>query len=112
MVTRKDLNFKDFETILEEERGKVKKNIEAIKAEVGTLSKENEIGDFADMAELQIDNVTDQKLLHQLETVLSEIDAALDRIKAGTYGICEKTSQPIPSKRLIANPWARTVVSA
>lgn len=110
MTAQNNLDFGNFERILKEERNKIEKNIEVIKAEVVALAIEDEIDDVVDMAELQIDNITDQKLLHRLETEVLEIDAALDRIKAGTYGICEKTGQVIPAERLIANPWARTIV--
>lgn len=43
---------------------------------------------------------------------LYEIDAALERIDAGTYGICELTGQLIPWKRLEAIPWARFSLEA
>ena len=38
---------------------------------------------------------------------LYEIDAALERIDDGTYGVCELTGQLIPWKRLEAIPWTR-----
>ncbi|MGF1634035.1 MAG: TraR/DksA family transcriptional regulator [Phycisphaerae bacterium] len=38
---------------------------------------------------------------------LREIDAALKKIEAGTYGICEGTGKPIGKPRLEAQPWAR-----
>lgn len=103
-------SFNDFEKILKEEKKKIEKNIEIIKGEIETLAMEDEIDDAVDMAELQVDNVTDQKLLHNLEAEAAEIDAALERIKAGTYGICEKTGKQIPAERLMVNPCARTVV--
>ena len=39
--------------------------------------------------------------------LLKEIDVALAKLDAGTYGVSEKTGQPIPYERLIAVPWAR-----
>jgi RNA polymerase-binding protein DksA len=38
--------------------------------------------------------------------VLAEIDAALARIDAGTYGICVRCGKPIGQERLEALPWA------
>jgi DnaK suppressor protein len=38
---------------------------------------------------------------------LSEIDAALQRIWDGTYGVCEASGEPIPEARLRAIPWTR-----
>ena len=39
--------------------------------------------------------------------ILSEIEAAISRIKNGTYGVCEVTGKPIPEKRLEAIPFTR-----
>jgi RNA polymerase-binding transcription factor DksA len=36
---------------------------------------------------------------------LSEVDAALQRIDAGTYGRCKRCGQPIDPARLDALPW-------
>lgn len=110
MGRHNDLNIKEFEALLGEEKQRVQRNIEAVKAEVDSISNEDSIGDDEDTAERQSDNTTDQAILHKLEAELGEIDAALGRIQAGTYGICETTSKPIPVERLKANPWARTVV--
>ncbi len=38
------------------------------------------------------------------------IKAALDRIQAGDYGICESCGEPISPKRLHAIPWATLCV--
>lgn len=109
MSVRKDLNLDDFEKILKAEKKRVEENIEAIKTEVEAIAFEDEIDDVVDMAELQIDNMTDQTILHKLEAEIVEIDAALGRIKSGSYGICEKSGKPIPVERLKAIPYARTI---
>lgn len=41
---------------------------------------------------------------------LFEIEAALDRIAKGTYGVCELSLEPIPRKRLQARPFCRFTV--
>lgn len=53
----------------------------------------------------------------QLDTIvrhvrhqLAETDAALARVEAGTYGVCEVCGRPIPVARLEARPVARTCV--
>jgi RNA polymerase-binding transcription factor len=40
-------------------------------------------------------------------SLLAEVDHALAKFDAGTYGISEKTGAPIPYERLDAIPWAR-----
>ncbi len=44
---------------------------------------------------------------HTLETKLKDIDKALEKIKKGEYGKCEKCHQDIEIKRLEALPEAR-----
>jgi RNA polymerase-binding transcription factor DksA len=46
------------------------------------------------------------------QEALYEVDAALERIADGTYGICELTGKPIPWERLKAIPWARFSMEA
>ena len=43
---------------------------------------------------------------------LDDINLALSKMENGTYGICEKTGEPIPEERLRAIPWARFTVEA
>ena len=43
-----------------------------------------------------------------LKLSLNDVQAALDKIEAGTYGICEVSGDPIELDRLEANPAART----
>ena len=49
-----------------------------------------------------------------LASTRAEFDGQVmpDRIESGTYGICEKTGQPIPLERLEAVPWARFTLEA
>jgi RNA polymerase-binding transcription factor len=49
-------------------------------------------------------------LLHEARTRLAEIDAAGDRLQAGTYGFCEQCGQAIVAERLEVRPTARTCV--
>ena len=62
--------------------------------------------DLEDQAiELENDEVLEEMGTVGLEE-LRAIDAALDRIKAGTYGICAKCGTPISEARLEAVPQA------
>jgi RNA polymerase-binding transcription factor DksA len=47
-------------------------------------------------------------ILKQLEIRYNEIKAALGRIEAGTYGVCEVGGEEIEADRLEANPAATT----
>ena len=49
-------------------------------------------------------------LLSQEQDALYEIEEALKRVDAGTYGVCEMSGKPIPHARLEAIPFARFTV--
>lgn len=63
-----------------------------------------------DSADLAADDFEHDLALGQLsgeQDVLYEIQAALNRLQAGTYGRCEATGRPISKARLRAIPWTR-----
>ncbi len=72
---------------------------------------ENNGNDEAD-SDLVADRVEDwderRALVATLETQYNNVVAALGRIEAGTYGICEISGKPIEPERLDASPTART----
>jgi len=51
-----------------------------------------------------------EALARQSAAKVAAIDAALDRVDAGTYGICASCGRPIPEARLEARPTATTCV--
>jgi RNA polymerase-binding transcription factor DksA len=51
-------------------------------------------------------------MLSSEQDALYEIDEALNRIRDGTYGICEVTGKPIEATRLEAIPWTRFSAAA
>ena len=54
----------------------------------------------------------DLNLAEGMQSRLTEIDGALERIREKSYGICEHTGKAIPKKRLNAKPWARYTIEA
>jgi len=61
---------------------------------------------LADTATETYDRELDYTLEENSEHVLAEIDSALERIEAGTYGTCTNCGKQIPEERLEALPWA------
>lgn len=53
------------------------------------------------------DRERDLAILEQVEAELSEVERALQRLEAGTYGTCEACGKPIDDARLEAVPAAR-----
>ena len=72
----------------------------------GELS--NAAGDqhLADHASDMLDREVDGSLEDNAEDIVREIDAALERIDAGTYGVCMNCGRQIPEERLDAVPYA------
>ena len=64
--------------------------------------------DAASAASETFEREKDLSILEQLETELAELQAALERVDAGTYGTDEVTGEPIDPARLEALPTART----
>lgn len=49
-------------------------------------------------------------LIDQARSHLAELDEALDRLRQGRYGRCERCGRPISADRLAARPAARTCI--
>ena len=62
-----------------------------------------------------VDSILERELadasIGRARATIDEIDAALARIDAGTYGACESCGAAIPIERLEAIPHARTFVA-
>ena len=68
--------------------------------------------DMVDQASSLTDKSVEMKALNRSRKLISKINAALQKIKDGTYGYCEETSEPIGLKRLIARPIAILCIEA
>ena len=94
------------------ERGKYVKSAASFKAEADSLIEGREPGDV-DFGEeggegdtLAVERERDLALSAHAQQAVDEIDAALERLKNGTYGICVVSGKNIPKERLRAIPWA------
>ena len=58
-----------------------------------------------------VDRELDLVLSAQARAAAVEIDRALAKIDAGTYGLCEQCGEPIPDARLQALPHAALCVA-
>lgn len=110
MKKRDDLDFNEFEKILQEKLVHIEENIAQLRAELDSVGSDDGINDMEDLASLHSLSEKDNTLLNQQENELKETMHALGKIKNGTFGICEKSAKPIPVERLKVNPIARTRV--
>lgn len=63
--------------------------------------------DSGDAASEECEHETLLAEIRQEQAELAEVDAALDRIRDGTYGVCQLTGEPIEAARLRVVPWTR-----
>ena len=99
---------------LQAEQERVEGLIGELRSEFGSSENDDisELSDYdqhpADTATETFEREKDLSILEQLEAELAELQAALARVDAGTYGIDENTGDPIDPARLDALPTART----
>ena len=108
------LPLDELRTALLEERERVTRALEhlheenpgSLEDETGELNAPSVDDHLGDMATATFDRELDYTLEENAESVLQEINSALTRIEAGTYGRCQNCGQPISPERLEAIPWA------
>lgn len=96
--------------------------LQRIRAEVSEARREHRVDASAPLERGGTDSVDTADGACELDTLraeialegaeLTEIDAALERLRHGTYGICEVTGGPIEPARLRAVPWTRFSAAA
>lgn len=95
----------ELRAMLEERRAALVAGIEGRHLEGRDAGRE--VGDEMDEASLEGSLGLASKLLERDVSILREIDRALAKVRAGTYGACEGTGEPIGYERLRHAPWAR-----
>jgi RNA polymerase-binding transcription factor DksA len=101
---------------LDAERVTYVRQAASLKAEADLLVAEREPGDVQFDEEsgegdtLAVERERDLALSAQASAAVEEIDLALEKIKAGTYGVCEQCNGTIPKERLRALPHAALCV--
>jgi DnaK suppressor protein len=76
-------------------------------AEERDEAHERDPGDAADLAGSAIEDNDRIAMADRDLELLEEVDHALTRLDAGTYGLSEASGRPISYERLRAVPWAR-----
>lgn len=103
--------------LLMSERNNYMRQAEELRAQAAALALEHEPGDVqfdeegGEGGTANVDRELDLHLSAQAQAAIEEIDAALEKIGSGTYGMCESCGKPIPEARLEALPHARLCVT-
>ncbi|SRR5712691_285225 len=108
-LTPEDINR--FRERLEAERAAIQSRIAARNRDIQeTVEEESGVGDSGDES-IRIYDREDETDANALdEETLEQVNRALERIDAGTYGLSEVSGKPIPIERLEAVPYATTLV--
>lgn len=104
------LDLNSIKKQLEAKRDELQENIagltEAHPQPVDPIEASDGSQEFEDVAVDFLETQQEQSILVNEQALLTEVQAALERIEQGTYGKCLNCGQPIPEKRLEAIPWA------
>ena len=100
---------------LEELRAELSQMVEGLEEDQRYRAEEEEDfteHDAGDMSRSLFTREMDATVGQTLERRLQNVERALQKIKEGTYGVCEDTGEPIPKGRLEAVPEAIYTVEA
>lgn len=101
-----------YRSLLEDERARLIELREglaasAVPVELETAADPAAGGHLADAGSEMFERSRDLSIVEDFDGQLSEIDHALERLEAGTYGRCEACGREIGDERLAARPAAR-----
>jgi DnaK suppressor protein len=96
---------------LRDELVRMREGMAADERDLGEAEGDTQL-DSGDLSQDMFTREMDASIGEQTERRLGEVDRALQKIKDGTYGICEDTGERIPRGRLEAVPEAIRTVEA
>ena len=108
MLTKEELA--EFQNKLLDRRVQIEKNLTGTALELKGM-RDLELKDEGDHAAASAETIVDSAILLQQRKELNEIELALDKIKDGSYGICEMCEEPIGKPRLEVKNFARFCIT-
>lgn len=103
-----DATQADMRASLEEERASLRAQLAELGfGENGGLDYDQ---NFADSSQVTAERGEAEAVAQSLKETLDEVENALVKFEAGTYGVCENCGQPISPARLEAKPAARRCI--
>ncbi len=97
-------NTQHFKKLLEEEKAQLESNLAVLTQTDGDRDRADEAEVADDIGQQDINSAE----ARQFETKLVDVVSALEKIDAGTYGVCEVGGEEIEEDVLNANPSSRT----
>lgn len=104
------MNLVEIRIHLEKKRNELQEDIARLQAVYPFNSLPSpsfeEVEERGDAAREMVEMEDELSLLRNQQRLLENVEVALQRLEAGTYGLCSDCGQPISEKRLQALPWA------
>jgi DnaK suppressor protein len=89
---------------LEDERSRI---LRVLQAPAASVASDDERAELEETAQRATEQTHQLGIAERERTLLAEVERALAKIGDGTYGVGEKSGEPIPYDRVRAVPWAR-----
>jgi DnaK suppressor protein len=105
-----DITLADLRASLQEERDRLVQQL----ADLGGGNADASLAfdqNFADTSQVTAERAEVEALVNSIRESLGEVEHALAKFDAGTYGQCENCGQPIVPARLEAMPAARVCMN-
>ncbi len=101
-------DLEHFRELLLERRARILQSVNAMESEaLKEAGQDFSVDHMADHGSDNFEQALTLSLVEEETKELAEIDAALERVRNGAYGICEGTGEPIGRERLEAIPYTR-----
>jgi RNA polymerase-binding transcription factor DksA len=107
------LNLAQFRKLLEDERERIKHELDDLHSVDSAASQEDEQGELTsydehigDVGTETFERERDVAMAANAEAILRQVEVALQKIDDGRYGVCERCGKPIGKARLEALPYA------
>ena len=107
-LTKKELTF--FKNELESEKIRIQRNLNITSLELDA-NFNNDLKDEGDYASQSLGNSTNNAILHEQSKTLNQINRSLNRIRLGSYGVCNLCEEPINKERLKVKIFAEYCIS-
>ncbi len=99
-----------FKEELVERKAQIEKNLHGTFSEMSQM-RALDLNDEADHAAVAVETDIDAAIMQQQRKELNEIELALDKIREGSYGICEMCEDDISIERLRVKNFARFCIT-
>jgi DnaK suppressor protein len=107
-LTKSELLF--FQNELEAKKIKIQKNLNITSSELDHNSS-SDLRDEGDYASQSLETSTNNAILHEQSKTLNQINRSLNRIRVGTYGVCNLCEESIDVERLKVKIFAEYCIS-